>query len=443
MQTKTMNSRSEKYRKIDRHYLWHPYSSHSDISKNDFPVMVRGKGPYLFDCDGKRYFDAISSWWCCNLGHSHPRLVKAIKDQAGKLQHSILGNMSHPPAIELAGKLAGLFAGEKRRVFFASDGSSAVEAALKIAVQYWHNIGKSQRCRFVSLENAYHGDTLGSVSVGFLPQFHHQFKPLTFPVYRAPAPFCAKCSFKLLPATCHCECFQSMRALVERHHDKIAAVIVEPLCQCAAGMRIYDRKYLRKLSDLCSAKKILLIADEIAVGFGRTGKMFAFEHAGIDPDIVCLGKSLSGGCLPISATVIKESIFATFRDFTTDNTFYHGHTFAGNPIACAVALEVLKIYEKENIIEGARRKGEMINRKLSELHRLKGVSNVRSLGMIAAFDLETAGKVSAIKKDLLAAGVLVRPLGNTIYLMPPLTTPDELLMETIRRLAKALKSSTR
>ena len=438
-----MTSSSDKFRKIDRRFLWHPYTSHSMINNSDFPVIVRGKGPYLFDCEGKRYFDAISSWWCCNLGHNHPLLVKAIKTQAGKLQHSILGNMSHPPAIELAEKLAGLFADKHRRVFFSSDGSSAVEAALKIAVQYWHNIGKPKRCRLLSLENAYHGDTLGAVSAGFLPQFHRHFKPLTFPVYRAKAPFCAKCPFGLSPnspagAACKCECFESMRLIVEKHHDEIAAVIVEPLCQCAAGMRIYDVKYLKKLAELCRTHDILLIADEIAVGFGRTGKMFAFEHAGIDPDIVCLGKSLAGGYLPISATIAKEHIYASFRP--AGNTFYHGHTFAGNPIAAAAAVEVLKIFGRENIVERARRKGEMMMEKMSELRRLKGISNVRCLGMIAAVELSLEDfpplRIQAIKQSLLKHGVLIRPLGNVVYLMPPLTTPDHLLAETISLLAR-------
>ncbi len=442
-----MNYRSDKLRKKDRKFLWHPYSSHSAMAKNDFPVIARGKGSYLFDTDGKRWFDAISSWWCCNLGHSHPLLVKAIKTQAGKLQHSILGNMSHPPAIELAEKISGLFPGNNRRVFFASDGSSAVEAALKIAVQYWHNIGEPGRCRLVSLENAYHGDTLGSVSVGFLPHFHRPFKPLTFPVYRASAPFCAKCSFGLSPSTCRCECFQPMRALIEKHHAKIAAVIVEPLCQCAAGMRIYDGKYLRKLSELCRANKILLIADEIAVGFGRTGAMFAFERAGIDPDIVCLGKSLSGGYLPISATVVKENIYASFNASPVDHTFYHGHTFAGNPIAAATALEVLKIFDRDRIVAGARRKGKLMEAGMKAFKSLKGVESVRCLGMIAALELEPGKdgcrRAQEVKKILWRQGILVRPLGNVIYLMPPLNTPDTLLVDTIRRLAKALGTNLR
>jgi len=442
-----MNSRSEKHRKIDRRYLWHPYSSHSTIQKTDFPVILRGKGPFLFDRDGRKYFDAISSWWCCNLGHNHPRLVKAIRHQAGKLQHSILGNMSHPPAIKLAEKLAGLFADRNRRVFFSSDGSSAVEAALKIAVQYWHNLGKSQRCRLVSLENAYHGDTLGSVSVGFLPQFHRPFKSLIFPVHRAAAPDCSNCMQSGTGNSCNCECFESMRRIVEKHHDKIAAVIVEPLCQCAAGMRIYPPAYLKKLAQLCRSHDILLIADEIAVGFGRTGAMFAFEQAGIDPDIVCLGKSLSGGYLPISAAIVKEHIYASFADSPADRTFYHGHTFAGNPIACAAALEVLKIYKEENIVERARQKGEMMKAGMAAFQSLPGVKNVRCLGMIAAVELDSDGRhparIKAIRESLLNQGILVRPLGNVIYLMPPLTTPDDLLTKATRLLAEALKSTAR
>lgn len=441
---KNGNSRSEKYRKIDRRYLWHPYSTHSTIASDGFPVIVRGNGPYLFDSEGRRYFDAISSWWCCNLGHNHPRIVKAIRDQAGKLQHSILGNMSHPLAIKLAEQLAGLFK-DKRRVFFASDGASAVEAAIKIAIQYWHNIGKPKRCRLVSLENAYHGDTLGAVSAGYLANFHRPFKKMLFPVYRAAAPFCAKCPHSR-KASCNLECFYSMQALVEKHSDEIAAVIIEPLCQCAAGMRIYEEKYLKKLAQLCRAHKILLIADEIAVGFGRTGTMFAFEQAGIEPDIVCLGKGLAGGYLPISATIVKENIYSTFSDTPQDHSFYHGHTFAGNPIACAAALEVLKIYEEKKILDQIRRKSEIMANMISRLCSSAGVRNVRSLGMIFAFDLpgkEGPEKIRVIRKKTLEAGVLIRPLGSVIYLMPSLITPDDLLIKTIDLLAEALDLTAR
>lgn len=436
---------SRKYRKIDRQVLWHPYTSRSAIQKNDFPVIVRGKGPYLFDCEGKRYFDAISSWWCSNLGHNHPRLVRAICAQARRLQHSILGNMSHPGAIDLAEKLAGCFRNRQRRVFFSSDGASSVEAAIKMAVQYWHNKGERKRCRIVSLEKAYHGDTLGAVSVGYLPQFHRPFENLLFPALRAAGPNCAHCKWRQVPESCDCQCFESMRRIVENSHKEIAAVIVEPLCQCAAGMRIYPTAYLKLLAQLCRSFNILLIADEIAVGFGRTGTMFAFEHAGIDPDIVCVGKGLAGGCLPISAAVVKEDIYATFNDSFSDHTFYHGHTFAGNPIAAAAALETLQIYTDENIVGRAKRKGEFIGEKMAGFAALKGVQDVRCLGMIAAVELNDAGKKGcaraiAVKQALLRSGILLRPLGNVIYLMPPLITPDDLLAETIRLIGEALES---
>lgn len=442
---KTKNSsESETCRRLDRRVLWHPYSRHSAIQKDDFPIITRGKGPYLFDCEGRRYFDAISSWWCCNLGHGHPRLVKAIRAQAKRLQHSMLGNMSHPQAIVLAERLAGLFKNKNRRVFFSSDGASAVEAAIKIAVQYWHNLGVSKRCRLVSFENAYHGDTLGAVSVGYLPHFHRSFQSLLFPVYRASAPFCGHCAWERTPDACACECFKPMRRIIEKHHAEIAAVIIEPLCQCAAGMRMYSVAYLKALAQLCHTHDILLIVDEIAIGFGRTGSMFAFEQAGIDPDIVCLGKGLSGGYLPISAAVIKERVYSAFRDSPSDNTFYHGHTFAGNPIACAAANELLKIYEEENIVAQARCKGEIMNREMAHLRSLKGVRDLRCLGMIAAVELDSQDgkdrRIQAIKKSLAQNGVLIRPLGNVIYLMPPLITPDNLLVKTIRLLSEAVES---
>lgn len=434
-----MIPRSEKYREIDRRYLWHPYSGYSAIQEDDFPVIVRGRGPWLYDADGKKYFDAISSWWCCNLGHGHPRLVRAIKGQAAKLQHSILGNMSHPPAIELAEELGKLFVG-KKRVFFSSDGASAVEAAIKIAFQFWHNTGQPRRNRLVSLENAYHGDTLGAVSAGYLPRFHAPFKPLLFPVLRAKSPDCPGCPHKHADGRCNCECFASMEGIIEKRHEQIAAVIFEPLCQCAAGMRMYPPLYLSKLARLCRAHRILMIADEIAVGFGRTGEMFAFEHSGIDPDIVCLGKSLAGGYLPISATIVREGIFNSFRD--TNHTFYHGHTFAGNPIAATAALEVLKIFKEERIVESARRKGELMRKEMDRLQSSPGVKNTRFLGMIAALELAGekvgAARAQEIKKRMTHKGVLIRPLGNVIYLMPPLVTPDDILKRTIDLLANTL-----
>lgn len=436
---------SKQYRQLDRACIWHPYTKHSVIGKEDFPVMVRGKGVYLYDTDGRRWLDAVASWWACALGHGHPRIISAITRQTKQLQHSILGNMSHPPAIELAAKIVKLFPDNKRRVMFASDGASAVEAALKISLQYWHNAGHPEKKRFVSLQNAYHGDTLGAVSVGKLDAFHKQYNPLLFPVIRAESPCCGTCSHGKSPATCRLECFASMDKILKEHAPQLAAVIVEPLCQGAAGMRIYSPAYLTKLARLCKKHDVLLIADEIAVGYGRTGKMFAFEHAGIDPDIVCLGKAMSAGYLPISATVVKEHIFKTFADKPTDHTFYHGHTFTGNPIACAAALETLRVYEEEGIVKKAFTSGKLLAKKVESFRKLPGVMDVRCLGMIAAVEFNKRDGITmaqTVRRKMLANGIIIRPLGNVVYLMPPLVIDPRLLVKTVRQLKAAIVEAT-
>jgi len=429
-----MKTTTNRYRQLDRSSIWHPYTRFSTMDRA-FPVIERGVGAYLYDTDGKRYLDAVSSWWACNLGHGNRRITRAIRRQCGELQHSILGNLSHPRAIELASEIAMLFPGARRRVLFASDGASAVEAALKIALQYWHNIGKPERSEFASLADAYHGDTLGAVSVGYLAGFHKPFKPILFPAYRAESPCCAACKHGKTPASCRLECFSSMRQLIEKHRRKLAAIIVEPMCQGAAGMRIYPEKYLKALAVLCRKRNILLIADEIAVGMGRTGKMFAFQHAGIDPDIVCMGKGLSGGYLPISATVVKNSIYDTFSDTPEDHTFYHGHTFTGNPIACAAALETLAIYREDKVVKQAVNGGNVLREAMASLEGLGGVSGVRSLGMIGAFETTAARQIRDRLLD--QHRILLRPLGNTVYLMLPLTVNASLIRSTVNTIREA------
>ncbi len=433
------------YGRLDASALWHPYTRHSAARSGRLPLIVRGEGPYLFDAEGRRYFDAVASWWCCALGHSHPRLVEAIRRQAGELQHSILGNLSHPRAVELAARLAALFPDADRRVLFASDGASAVEAALKVAIQYRHNLGQPGRFRFASLGHAYHGDTLGAVSVGFLPGFHEPFRRVVFPVHRAGSPCCSTCPHGPDPGRCGLECFEPMRRIFASHGDELTAVIVEPLCQGAAGMRIYGPRYLRALADLCRERDVLLIHDEVAVGFGRTGRMFAFEHAGTDPDIVCLGKALSGGCLPLSATVVKRRVFDTFADEPEDHTFCHGHTFAGNPVAAAAALAALAVYEEEDIAAQAARAGARMGARFEGLRGLPGVADVRWLGMIAAVEFGAdargggAALAARVRERLLAGGVLARPLGPVLYFMPPLVTPDDVVAGAVDRLAAAVR----
>lgn len=435
-----------RYQAMDRQSLWHPYTKQSAVEAGPLPLITRGEGVYLFDSTGKRYLDAISSWWACNLGHNHPRIVEAIVRQARELQHSILGNLSHPRAVEAASMLVDLFPDE-RRVMFASDGSCAVEVALKVAMQYWHNMGRPQKHKFVSLDFAYHGDTLGAVSVGYLPQFHKAFKSVLFPVFQAPSPCCGVCAFHESQGVCTEECLDTMRFILREHGHEIAAVVIEPMCQGAGGMRIQSADYLKRLGELCAGKEVLLIADEIAVGFGRTGRMFAHQHAGIVPDIVCVGKSLSSGYLPISAAIVREAIFNTFRDKPEDHTFYHGHTFAGNPIAAAAAVETLRVYEEERIVERAAGLGEILKKELAALDRVPGIRNVRTLGMIGVVDLEEDEKgrgtawAGRIRDCLRGKGILLRPLGNVVYVMPPLVTPEPVLRELTGLLGEAIRGT--
>jgi adenosylmethionine-8-amino-7-oxononanoate aminotransferase len=320
-----------------------------------------------------------------------------------------------------------------------------VEASLRVAVQYRHNIGEDGRCRFVAFEDAYHGDTIGAMAVGYLPTFHTAYRPLLFPVHKVKTPDCFSCLYDSTPESCSLECFSTMERTVRENVGELAAVIVEPLCQGAAGMKMYPAKYLRKLGELCRENRILLIVDEIAMGFGRTGRMFAFEHAGIDPDIVCIGKSLTGGYLPMSAAIVKEEIFDTFSDHPEDHTFYHGHTFAGNPIAAAAAIECLNIYGEERIVERTDRLGKVLASQFEAYRDVSGVTKVRCLGMIGAFDLtekngETGAKrAQRLSRAMLKKNVLVRPLDATIYLMLPLITDDRVLVETVRLLFERVK----
>ncbi len=430
-------------RRIDQQHLWHPYTRFSALQRADFPVIVRGKGVYLYDTDGNRYFDAISSWWCCNLGHGHPRLLSAMKRQIRTLQQSILGNLSHPQAVQLAAALADLMPGTLDRALFASDGASAVEAALKIALQYWHNIGRGEKKLICSLENAYHGDTLAAVAVGYIPRFHKPFEALMPRVLRAESPSCSSCRYGTDPSRCNLECFHSMETILNENADTLAAVIIEPLCQGAAGMRTYTPRYLQRLSQECQRRDILLIVDEIAMGFGRTGRMFAFEHAGITPDIVCLGKALTAGYLPMSATIVREEIYQSFRDTPNDHTFYHGHTFSGNPIAAATALAALDVYRREDIVGRSARTAALLAAEMESLRNIGLVSDIRCLGMIGAAELSEAlsdEDISQITRRMWHAGILIRPLGRVLYFMPPLITPPAVLGRAVRTLKEILQT---
>lgn len=417
------------YADWDRRHVWHPYTRAS-AAAGDLPLIVRGAGIHLFDEQGRRYVDAISSWWCAALGHGHPRVVGAIQRQAAVLQHSILGNLAHPAAAELAQRLAGLMPTPDRHTLFASDGASAVEQALKIAVQYAHQTGHPERRRFACLRDAYHGDTFGAMSMGYLDHFHAPFRSLLLEADRLPLPDGPGIDEAL--------------AILDRHAAEYAAVIVEPLCLGAGGMRMYPPAGLRRLAEWCRARGVLLVDDEIAMGFGRTGRMFAFEHAGVDPDIVCLGKALAAGYLPLSATVVRDDVYRSFDD---DHTLQHGHTFCGNPIAAAAAVEALRLYVESDLPARAARLGARLAEHLSPLRAERGVRDVRCLGLLGVVELEPEApsahtRAHRIRLALQDDGVLLRPLGPVVYVMPPLVITEGELDDLCVRFCGAIRRTT-
>ncbi|MBN1257421.1 MAG: adenosylmethionine--8-amino-7-oxononanoate transaminase [Planctomycetes bacterium] len=426
----------------DRKHLWHPYTEITAFEGAQFPIIERADGVYLYEVGGRKLLDGISSWWCVNLGHNHPRLVGAIWEQAAKLQHSILGGMSHPSAIRLAEQLAEIAPGELTHVYYAGDGSSATEAALKIAIQYWKNLDVAGRTRFISLEDGYHGDTLGAVGVGYVEQFHKDFTELLPPATRAPSPHCADCPCGKVAGECEVDCFTGMEELIRKYHRVTAAIIVEPLCQGAAGIRIYPEEYLRRLRRLCDEFDLLLIADEIAVGFGRTGKMFACERAGLVPDMMTIGKGLTGGYLPMSAVMLTDKIYNTFRrDGERIRTFYHGHTFCGNPITSELASAAISVYQDEDIINNSQPRSKQLEAALRRLAEPLQNSTVLTLGMIGVIELSPADGGSAratrIAAKALEAGLFIRPLGPAVYLWPPLTITESELDDMLAILKDA------
>ncbi len=420
-------------------HIWHPYTRFSALA-DGLPRIVRGQGMYLEDDEGRTYLDAVSSWWACSLGHSHPRIIQAIQEQAAVLQHSILGNLSHPPAETVATQLARLMPTPDRHVLFASDGASSVEAALKVALQFAHQTGRKTRTRFVSLKEAYHGDTLGAVGVGYLDEFHRLLRPALNEAWRLDIPACGTCR----NLDCGTPCFAGVEEFLRDREDQIAGVIVEPLCLGAAGMKMYGPGYLHQLARVCRDLQIPLIVDEIAMGFGRTGRMFAFEHADIDPDMVCVGKAITGGYLPLSGLIVRDDIYATFSDTPEDHTFYHGHTWSGNPIAAAAAAETLAIYEEEDVLGQVTETSALLTTLLKPLASRDGVKEVRTLGLIGVVELdpddETPSRARRVQHALRDRGCLLRPLGNVLYLMPPLNSTPADLEQMVGLLRECIES---
>ena len=427
----------EQILELDRLHIWHPCTQHKDHEILPPIPIARGEGVFLIDIDGNRYIDGVSSWWVNLFGHNHPRLNRALAQQASRIAHHIFAGFTHEPAAELARRLCEAAPGDLNRVFYADNGSAAVEVALKMSFQFWQQSGRPRKTRFVSLTEAYHGETLGALSVGGCDLYRDIYRPILLEGFQVQGPDCFRCPYGRSRGDCEAECFEAMETLVAAGHEEIAAVIIEPLIQGAAGMRIYPPVYLRRLRDLCSRFEVHYIADEIAVGFGRTGKMFANEHAGVAPDMMCLSKGITGGYLPLSVTLTTEEIYRAFYDdYSTMKAFLHSHSYTGNPLACALAVETMKVFEEEKILESLPTRTAVLDRWADLFAALPHVGEFRRFGMVAAVELveNKEGKTPfpwqerrgwAVFRRALTKGALLRPLGNVVYFMPPLTISSQ------------------
>ncbi|MDD3150580.1 MAG: adenosylmethionine--8-amino-7-oxononanoate transaminase [Candidatus Gastranaerophilales bacterium] len=430
-------SKTEELRKRDLKNIWHPFTQMKDYETEDIIIIEKGKGIYIWDTDGNKYIDSVSSWWVNTLGHSNDRLNKALAAQAEKIEHVIFAGFSHEPAIELAEKLVELTPKELTKVFYSDNGSTAVEVAMKMAYQYWYIKGYPEKSKFIALKNSYHGDTLGAVSVGGVDLFHKIYKPLLAEIHQAVSPYCYRCPMGKCKESCNIECANSVDEILKEYKDEIAGIIIEPLNQAAGGMRIYPPEYMVKIRELCDKYNVLFIDDEVAMGFGRTGKFFAFEHANVVPDIICIAKGITAGYLPLAVTMTNDEIFNTFYDdYETCKTFYHGHSFTANPLAASVAVENLKILEEEKILEKNQPKIKKLTECLEKFRNLSYVGDIRQLGMIGVIELvknkltkESFSFEERIGRKIYLAGLkrgaIFRPIGDSLYFMPPYVITEE------------------
>lgn len=442
-----MTDANDALRARDLQVFWHPCTQMKDHETLPLIPIRRARGVWLEDFEGRRYLDAISSWWVNLFGHGHPHIDARIRDQLDALAHVITAGFTHEPAVTLAERLIARAPQGLGRVFYAENGSSAVEIALKMSFHAWRNQGHPRKTRFVSLTGGYHGETLGALAVGGVDLYRETYGPLLMPTLQAPSPDCYLRAEGESWADHSRRMLTPMAELLETRHEEISAVIVEPLVQCAGHMRMYHPAYLTGLRALCDRYQVHLICDEIAVGFGRTGTFFACEQAGITPDFLCVGKGLTGGYLPLSAVLTTEAVYRCFYDdYTTLRAFLHSHSYTGNALGCAAALATLELFEQRPVLDDNRALAAHLAGALAPLTEHPHVGEVRQTGLIAAVEMAPGGDRQShypwqerrglrVYRHGLARGVLLRPLGNVVYFMPPyVTTPDEIdLMVQVAR----------
>lgn len=437
---------------LSKQHLWLPFTQMKDYDKDPL-IIESGEGIMVRDTEGKEYYDGFSSVWLNVHGHRKAELDEAIREQLDRIAHSTLLGMTNVPATELAAKLSDIAPEGLTRVYYSDSGAEAVEIALKIAFQYWQNIGRPQKHKFVSMQNGYHGDTIGAVSVGAIDLFHQIYQPLLFEGFKVPYPYVYRHPSGD-PDTCRDECLQQLEAVLKEHHEEIAALTVESMIQGAGGMITMPPGFFHEAAALCRRYEVLLIADEVATGFGRTGTMFACEHEGVIPDIMTVAKGITGGYLPIAATLTNEKIYdAFYADYAERKTLYHGHSYTGNQLGCAVALANLQLFEREHLIEQVQQKSELIRKQLDELRELPHVGDIRQIGFMAGIELvqdkaskepypwqHRIGYRTTLKMREL--GMLSRPMGDSVVFMPPLASSEKDLSSMIQIMGEAIIQAT-
>ncbi|MDD4014010.1 MAG: adenosylmethionine--8-amino-7-oxononanoate transaminase [Candidatus Omnitrophica bacterium] len=434
----------------DLRHIWHPYTQMKDCESMPPIPLAKARGIKLFTPDGSYYYDTISSWWCNVHGHCHPHIVRAIRQQARRLDHVLFAGFTHEPAVKLAERLTAIAPKGLSKVFFSDNGSTAVEVALKLSVQFWQMKGKPDKRCFLGLDRGYHGDTFGAMSVSGVDLYNKRFEPMFFRAFKAPAPYCYRCASGMGGVGCSLNCLAEMEKILKRYHEKIAAIILEPMFLGAGGMIVYPALYLKKTAELAKKYKVHLILDEVASGFGRTGKMFASEHAGVSPDIMCVSKGLTSGYLPLAATLVKEELFRAFYgDFDKFKTFYHGHTYTANPIACAAANASLDVFDMEGSLDNVGLINRSLKSFLSDMSGLGIVGDTRCIGVVGALELVkdkstkcSFGPKRRIGQEIYRAGLLrnllLRPLGDIVYFFLPLSARQRELNEIFEKASEVI-----
>jgi len=456
MDTQRKIHNAEELEQWDKYYLWHPFTQMRDYLDEKPLIIEKGEDSFLIDVYGNRYLDGVSSLWVNLHGHRREEMDQAIINQVREISHSTLLGLSNVPAIKLAKKLVEITPKGLNKVFYSDGGSTAVEIALKMAFQYWQQKSSPQRekTKFISLNLAYHGDTLGAVSAGGIDTFHKLYQPLLFPTYRVPSPYCYRCSLGKTYPRCHLDCVNQVEEVIKEHHQEVAALIIEPLVQAAAGMIVSPPDYLKEIRRLCSQYNILLIADEVAVGFGRTGTIFACEQEGVLPDLMAVAKGISGGYLPLAATLTTEEVYSAFLgEYQELKSFFHGHSYTGNPLACSAALASLEIFEKDHTLEKLKGKISFLEERLKCFLNLPQVGEVRQKGFMVGIELvkdRESKECYSLKekigiKVILEArkrGLVIRPLGDVIVIMPPLSISYEHLKKLVEIVFHSIEKVT-